>query len=112
MSVLIKGIPMPERCGRFTCPIGDWCQLKVIEAEDYIPMTRPDRYIKRDENGFPPNCPLVEVKTPHGDLIDRDSIAFKAKTLTVPLEWEEVEINPHYAAWLIANEKTVIEAEE
>ena len=45
MSVLIKDVEMPKYCG--SCFVGD-------------------RTICRD------GCPLVEVPTPHGDLIDSE----------------------------------------
>ena len=57
MSVLVKGMDMPRHCGE--CGI-DWCYI-CRRAETPI-ETRPS------------DCPLVEVPTPHGDLIDRDSL--------------------------------------
>lgn len=51
MSVLIKGMEMPNNCG--ACPLRlAWCRERI-----YM-VTRPER------------CPLVPVP-PHGDLIDR-----------------------------------------
>lgn len=53
MSVLIKGMEMPERCE--SCPFEDFggCMFRVTRSE----------------------CPLVEVPTPHGRLIDADALA-------------------------------------
>lgn len=50
MSVLIKGMEMPERCE--SCPFEDFggCMFRVTRSE----------------------CPLIEVPTPHGRLIDAD----------------------------------------
>ena len=58
MSVLIKDMEMPSNCN--DCDI-DFCIFKY-EARDDISETRSD------------HCPLVEVPTPHGRLIDADVI--------------------------------------
>lgn len=52
MSVLIKNMEMPERCGM--------CFLRVGDCKQRIYMERR-----------PKGCPLVEVKEPHDDLVDR-----------------------------------------
>ena len=71
MSVFIKGMDMPVDCR--DCRLMDfdtdsgktWCSpADAILAEDWNPIPF---------NGRPDWCPLVEVKTPHGDLIDRDN---------------------------------------
>ena len=69
MSVLVKDMDMPKSCA--DCPCGDaqdgWCYVH-------------NEVLERMENGYPSTetrpewCPLVEVPTPHGDLIDRDVI--------------------------------------
>ena len=71
MSILIKGMEMPEDCRE--CPLEMYymnsgetrCRARnKILAENFkaIPFdSRPDW------------CPLVEVPAPHGDLIDIDS---------------------------------------
>lgn len=66
MSVLVKGMKMPESC--VTCPLnsdeedstGIYCNVLEIWA-----------FLRDLHNGVLENCPLVEVPTPHGDLIDR-----------------------------------------
>ena len=52
MSILNKGMEMPERCGM--------CFLRVGDCKQRIYMERR-----------PKGCPLVEVKEPHDDLVDR-----------------------------------------
>lgn len=60
-SILIKGMEMPLNCAE--CPIADigaeffYCEKIELKAE-----TRPC------------DCPLLEVSTPHGDLVDRDEL--------------------------------------
>lgn len=74
MSVLIK-IEMPESC--YYCPFADgvWQKDKrcLINGEE---MPRDGRDVQQNHI----NCPLVEVPTPHGRLIDADNLlntAFK-----------------------------------
>ena len=61
MSVYIKGMEMPTNCAQCACCDDDarYCHA----AHKYIPMI-----------GRPNFCPLVEVKEPHGRLIDVDSL--------------------------------------
>ena len=56
MSVLIKGMKMPQNCTE--CHVR--CRLYL--------NGRKFRH---------PNCPLIEVPTPHGRLIDADKIDFR-----------------------------------
>lgn len=83
MSVLIKGMEMPENCLVCFVPCSLLCDL-----DDY------DR--KRIRH---PDCPLVEIPTPHGRLIDADEL-LKHKT-------DHEMISTH----LIWNAPTVIEEE-
>lgn len=74
MSVLIKGMKMPESC--LACPMRE--QGTIHEWELYCGLTGD--YIghwddKSLNNGHRPDvCPLVEVPTPHGRLIDADEL--------------------------------------
>lgn len=61
MSVLIKGIEMPIGCS--DCPCANDEVRFCRAAKEYIPMI-----------GKPKFCPLVEVPTPHGKLIDADEL--------------------------------------
>ena len=54
-DILIKGMEMPKNCTG--CPI--CCGLP---------------YQHRDEKGRRPDCPLVEIPTPHSDLVDRNKL--------------------------------------
>ena len=56
MSIIIKGMDMPKSCWEceiFGCSLRD----KLAHIEDRNP-----------------DCPLVEIPTPHGRLIDRDAV--------------------------------------
>ena len=67
MSVLIKGMEMPMSC--------EVCRLRFNCAESI-------RLSKR-----PIDCPLVEVPTPHGKLIDREKLAMHMSK--AHKEWRE-----------------------
>ena len=70
MSVLIKGMKMPESCSR--------CEL-VGDGSDAVfswscPFVGEIYKIGRLTKGRLDDCPLVEIPTPHGRLIDADEI--------------------------------------
>ena len=54
MSVIVRGMGMPERCAM--------CFLRVGDCKQRIYMEQR-----------PKACPLVEIPTPHGRLIDGDA---------------------------------------
>ncbi len=63
MDVLVKGIEMPKTCAK--------CRMRfVIDCN----LWQRVRSISLDKHR---NCPLVEVPTPHGRLIDADSLIAK-----------------------------------
>ena len=68
MSVIVKGMEMPKTCN--DCGLRDsfdcWITDSYIEA----------RFSKRNED-----CPLVEIPTPHGRLIDVDEPMTKISTM-------------------------------
>ena len=101
MSVLVKGMKMPKDCPM--CPCAHWNKIDKLTGCElvwrYVPDSEKD-YWQSDKR--PDWCPLVEVPTPHGRLIDADTL-------------------PHYTGYaLSANEvakaveaaPTIIEAEE
>ena len=62
MGVYIKGMDMPVSCAVCDTRGGSNCFLsKLLSYPDVLRRRHPD-------------CPLVEVKAPHGDLVDRDAI--------------------------------------
>ena len=90
MSILIRGMRFPQNC--------DECLINCGHSMLYIGIT--DRRS--------PNCPLIEIPTPHGRLIDIKSVEY-GKFTTVGNE---------YQRWwngalesVIDNAPTVIEAE-
>ncbi len=63
MSVLIKGMEMPKTCAD--------CKLILYANGEYI---CPFSGIMALNIGRQDDCPLVEVKTPHGRIVDIDMI--------------------------------------
>lgn len=89
MGIYIKEMTMPQNgCSR--C-FNDECLLPYSE---YVP--KGNRH---------PNCPLIEVKTPHGRLIDTNALARKIVESNYGVDF----INKTTA--LIIDTPTVIEAE-
>ena len=81
MGVYVKGMEMPNDC--MECPFSDyeaWCLIPGVISE---------------------HCPLVEVPTPHGRLIDEDEITAYSYLERNDEEVESLDEFP-----------TVIEAEE
>ena len=63
MSILIKGMKMPEHCGYCRFAYDGICHaLQVM------------RYDKETKDGKLIDCPLTEIPTPHGRLIDADRL--------------------------------------
>ena len=66
MSVLIKGLKMPEKCGS--------CDLFHVESPMHCTVVKGHKTVGAPYGMPRPDwCPLVEIPEPHGDLIDRDA---------------------------------------
>lgn len=67
-NILIKGMEMPENCAE--CRFWSVCEC-LKDYEDYVSVLESvdDGDLVRDDN-----CPLVEIPTPHGRLIDADKL--------------------------------------
>lgn len=111
MSILIKGMEMPEHCG--------YCRFRY----DGICHALQKTQYSMEE------CPLVPVPTPHGDLIDRNKLYEKtanweAQALDQTLRYRPEEDRDEWRRWSavlkersafkfdIADAPTVIEADE
>ena len=67
MSVLIKGLKMPEKCGS--------CDLFHVESPMHCTVVKEHKTVGAPYGMPRPDwCPLVEIPEPHGDLIDRDAL--------------------------------------
>lgn len=103
-SVLVKGMAMPKICNK--C---DFCTY--VEKDRDVWCTSTIRIIKRgitrpeyeyQDLPRPDWCPLMEIKTPHGDLIDRDELFIPALSSSHDNEM---------VGDIISDAPTVIEAE-
>ena len=73
MSLMIKGMNMPKSCKDCPCREypkfsfeSNWCCLNQKTISDVRVIS--------------PNCPLIEVPTPHGRLIDEEAIYNNVKS--------------------------------
>ena len=96
MSIILKGIDMPKSCGE--CEFNynleggsyEWWECVILHDDTNQFDTRRT------------DCPLIEIPTPHGRLIDGDKIEAEAEqTLYGEVSYED-----------IANAPTILEAEE
>lgn len=101
MGVYVPGMEIPDDCR--ICPMLDYrdgvTKCGIIEevlARDYKPIPF---------DGVPDWCPLIEVKTPHGRLIDVDDLVTDA-------EYDEMECNyVSYSSAAIRCAEALIEEE-
>ena len=108
MSVFIKGMEMPYSC--LDC---DFCSGIAIPDNSYFcdcPVIHGGLNITQaiEDDVRHPDCPLVEVKTPHGRLIDADELK---KEYPHDADWEYPVNTNGYVSESIDNALTMIEAE-
>lgn len=103
MSVLIKGMEMPENC--FECPCCRHDSVDGIKMEQCnLTLDSFDANYFERWNSRAQNCPLFEVKTPHGNLVDREKLI---------AEYDRQHVGPPGGARKIMEQATaVIKAEE
>ena len=112
MSILIKGMDMPKSCGE--CEFNyyleggsyEWCECVILHDDlNQFDTRRTD-------------CPLVEIPTPHGDLIDRDIVRDECyKTMEELMQMTTINISAEALSLLcgftiINDAPTIIKAEE
>ena len=71
MSVLIKGMEMPTNCA--ACPLNYDQMACAVTWTRWWSDSMVIMNFDSDKERMP-NCPLIEVPTPHGRLIDADAI--------------------------------------
>ena len=103
MSVIVKGMKMPENCD--VCKFSDWPNLhqtsacKLCEYEPGFDDFSKD-YMERRSS----ICPLVELPEKHGRLVDADDV----KTRMIPLSFS---VQKWIGEVELSNCRTVLEAE-
>ena len=96
MSVLIKGMQMPESC----------CKCEYSYCEPISGLSRcklTNLFIHDDNDKFPESCPLVGLPEHHGRLIDADELEPDA-------DYDDGEFWA-YSVTQVCNAQTMIEAE-
>lgn len=77
MSILIKGMEMPKTCAECRLCEGDTMDGLCHAVSKWFDdeYFRWYQYEEDDiDESKPVNCPLVEVPTPHGRLVDADDV--------------------------------------
>ena len=98
MSVIVKGMEMPESCYR--CPMAN---------DDFYLCGATEKYLENDsEERRPEWCPLIVIPTPHGRMIDADKL--KGRLVLHGNSSEQVQLYANICEWIDLQE-TVIEAE-
>ena len=103
MSVLIKGMKMPNNC--MACDIEE---VDDCGNEYRCPLIYKGYTSKIRQDGKLPECPLVELPEKHGRLIDADLLKNEYPHDT---DWDYPVNTNCYVSESIDNAPTVIEAE-
>ena len=96
MSLIIKGSIMPLMCEECPC----------YDCDDYSCKATGRGVIEYRYDGRPDNCPLVEIPTPHGDLVDRDDLIDEINRVTFVKRYDY-----NVAYNIVTDAETIIEAE-
>lgn len=85
MSILIKGMQIPDNCD--VCLFSDWSNLHQTSCctlKEYDPGFQDYSIAYRTQRSN--ICPLVELPEHHGDLIDRQKLLEDNKHLEYPTD--------------------------
>lgn len=84
MSIIIKGMDMPKECEE--CPFGFYrngdCCLVCYLTKHIV--------IRRHEETRVKECPLVEIPTPHGRLVEGDVVANMLRDILTYVDEETI----------------------
>lgn len=96
MSVLVRGMKMPETC--IECPLqyGGWCFVAPADVDDTRVAPTVD---KAYEQGKPKWCPLTEIPTPHGPLIDKEKLYNRFAELAEEARETFNKLTPYDRTW-------------
>ena len=121
MTILIKGVEMPKNCYKCFCyeqikagvdhPAFDYCVLENWR-KSCTPLTMT---AAEAMEGIADWCPLIEVPTPHGRLIDADDFDSRIRAAGGLADEEltdDFKDGVLSVLTLMKTQNTVIEAEE
>ena len=103
MSVLVKGMEMPIGNCEWLDEYGHLKRCKLLNGEDCCKMQEHLTEVSTWQEQYA-RCPLVNVTTPHGALIDKDKLV--KTTLLNPLHAPYITIND------LEDQLVMIEAED
>lgn len=109
MSLIIKGMDMPKSCVKY---VGDLieCECIYFMDDDWSCRLQANSKPFPDEDGFKEQykgCPLIEIPTPHGRLIDASEL------IKSYMKGTKTDIDDFYDTIdIIDNAPTILEAEE
>ena len=104
MSILIKGMEMPKAWCE--CGFNHSSQFRDDDTCELLNKGIPQLFVLADRL---PDCPLVEVPTPHGRLVDADALkATFCAECNHTITCEDCDIDYHIERLA----PTIIEAEE
>ena len=110
MSVIVKGMEMPESCAK--CKLKHWMSAHpyCMVIQSYLNW---NQYTTGEWVGIDERCPLVELPKKHGRLIEADSLKETLDYYIREAGWGE-RAN-QVLGWVkdefIDSERTVVEAE-
>ena len=112
MSVVIRGMKMPETCE--DCPLqhSEYLECKITHR---ITWGWADGGGTRTLSPAENDCPLVELPAQHGRLIDADELAKEIQSLQkyrFSIEDPEIFVSRKAVMQAISDNPTVIKAEE
>lgn len=110
MSVLINGMKMPKDCEscQFKRCISDLIMFGWVGCQLDVGMAKKESF-----KGRHPDCPLVEIKSPHGRLIDADALEQDAqKRMLICNKNDNQFQKPYEVMRAIALAPTIIQAAE
>ena len=96
MSVLIKSnVHLPRSCRDCPFNYSGVCiaSANCLKTKNFMKARNPD-------------CPIIEIPTPHGDLVDRDDLTDEINRVTFA---ERYDYNVAYN--IVTDAETIIEAE-
>ena len=89
-SVIVKGMEMPKNCAY--CPLSEYRNSSILDCKQIGTVGTAVRDTHNVLKRRHPNCPLIEIPTPHGRLIDADEIEMPCLESTADKKWMEIAI--------------------
>lgn len=107
MSILIKGMEMPKHAGVNEDKDTVYRCIVIAHPDNSAELVIDTEFASPYDNGHNvKRYPLVEVPTPHGDLVDRDDLIDEINRVTFVKRYDY-----NVAYNIVTDAETIIEAE-